>query len=289
MNSTPTQERVAAEPTRDVGLGFVLENDLPCRCGYNLRGLRDAGQCPECGRGVRITLDECDQANLDGRTRRRLGASLLIANHLVWLCLMASWLVGVRGVPQGIIALLFVAGPRSVTAIEVFKPGTMRTFVTSITMLTVLHVAGIWMLTTVKRREQLDRLRHAGQFLRYGQLVALVVAAWVLSAMNYLTSARLLSFLYAMDLPVAILLGTYLVRVGEVERSRVIAVGGRITAALFAVASVVFVIGVSLWWRPDVPIRSWLYTGLTAAAASGVLLLALMICVRRTLARDPAE
>lgn len=288
MNSTPTQERVAAEPTRDVGLGFVVENDLPCRCGYNLRGLRDVGECPECGRGVRITLDECDQASLDGRTRRRLGASLLIANHLVWLCLMASWLVGVRGVPQGIIALLFVAGPRSVTAIEVFKPGAMREFATSIMMLAVLHVVGICMLTTVKRREHLDRLRPAGQFLRYGQLVALAMAAWVLSAMD-LTSARWLSFLYAMDLPVAIFLGNYLVRLGEVERSRMIAVGGRITAGLFAVASCMFVIGVLLWWRPDVPIRPWFYIGLIAAAASGVVLLALMAYVRVALAREPAQ
>ncbi len=41
-------EMVAAEP---------IDTHLPCiGCGYNLRGLRPGGRCPECGRGVTASL-----------------------------------------------------------------------------------------------------------------------------------------------------------------------------------------------------------------------------------------
>ncbi len=37
----------------------TIEFDLPCtRCGYNLRGGRPTGQCPECGRSVSASVDE---------------------------------------------------------------------------------------------------------------------------------------------------------------------------------------------------------------------------------------
>ena len=30
-----------------------IDQDLPClKCGYNLRGLRDDGECPDCGNDV---------------------------------------------------------------------------------------------------------------------------------------------------------------------------------------------------------------------------------------------
>lgn len=37
-------------------LSPTLRRDLPCRCGYNLRGLSAAGRCPECGLDVVAVL-----------------------------------------------------------------------------------------------------------------------------------------------------------------------------------------------------------------------------------------
>jgi hypothetical protein len=42
------------EPTTDQ----LIDEDLPCiKCSYNLRGLQDEGQCPECGTNIEETLD----------------------------------------------------------------------------------------------------------------------------------------------------------------------------------------------------------------------------------------
>jgi hypothetical protein len=47
--------------TEEVNPPFVdplIDEDMPCiKCGYNLRGLQDQGQCPECGTKIAETLD----------------------------------------------------------------------------------------------------------------------------------------------------------------------------------------------------------------------------------------
>ncbi|MGB7159768.1 MAG: hypothetical protein WBD40_17005 [Tepidisphaeraceae bacterium] len=288
MNTQPTEELVATQPAGDAKDEFVIQDDLPCRCGFNLRGLSESGRCPECGREVAVVLGDYEQAALDGRARRRLGASLLIANHVVWLCLLASWLVGVRGVPRSVIALLAAAGPRSVTSIEVFKPGTVRVFATSVVMLTLLNVGGIWMLTTVRRFEQLDAVRKAGWLLRCGQLAAVAWGAWLIGTAIF-TNRSLLITLHLLEAPVSILLGFYLAQIGIAERSRFVAVGGRVVSALLAFSSVVIAGAVLLRWKPDVAPRTWFYAGLSASALAGILLLALLLGIRIMLGREDTD
>ena len=49
---------MSVDPTLGVSLpASVVEQDAPCRrCGYNLRGLALAGQCPECGTPVGVSV-----------------------------------------------------------------------------------------------------------------------------------------------------------------------------------------------------------------------------------------
>jgi hypothetical protein len=41
---------------RDAVRPAAIRADLPCECGYNLRGLNTLGRCPECGRGIAATI-----------------------------------------------------------------------------------------------------------------------------------------------------------------------------------------------------------------------------------------
>jgi hypothetical protein len=43
----------AGEAEREEGEELLVEEDLPCvGCGYNLRGLKEDGKCPECGLAI---------------------------------------------------------------------------------------------------------------------------------------------------------------------------------------------------------------------------------------------
>jgi hypothetical protein len=47
MTTSRRDDALATEPSADVTA--TVDSDLPCRCGYNLRGLAISGRCPECG------------------------------------------------------------------------------------------------------------------------------------------------------------------------------------------------------------------------------------------------
>ncbi len=286
MSNHPTQDVVAAEPAGDAAAGI---GDGPrCHCGYILRSLDDdAGQCPECGRDLAVVLGDLEQASLDGRARRRLGASLLIAGHLVWLCMMTSWYVGIRSDLRGLLSLLAAAGPRSVTSIEVFKPKTVREFATSIVMLTLLQLTGVWMLTTYRRGESLEPQRRAGRVLCYAYVisVALVAALFVATPS---TNQRTLIWLNLLELPVGFLLGAYITQLGLCERSRLLAVGGRFVSTLLTLSSFAIAVSVFTSWSPSIRPRPSFYVGLAAGAAGGLLLLALLVRIRILLGRDLA-
>ena len=204
-----------------------------------LRGLRRrSGRCPECGRGVDAVLGEFEQASLDGRARRRFGAALLIGNHLAWLSMMAGWFLYIRADLRAALTLLAAAGPRSVTAIEIIKPGTLRTFSTTVFMLLALHLVGLRLLTTVFPFERLRDLRRLGHQLWATQIVA-AAAAITLFVTTSPTTLRLIIWLNLVELPVGLVLGAYFARLGTAEGDQRIEVGGRAVSLLLAISSLV--------------------------------------------------
>ena len=285
MTIDPTQDGVAISTAGDVPLSDGIQYDLPCRCGYNLRGLREAGRCPECGYGIARLQEELEQASLDGAARRRFGAALLIGNHLAWLSMMAGWLVHIGPDLRPALVLLATAGPRSVTAIEVFKPNTLRTFATTVYMLMALHLLGVWLLTTVKPDEHLNNLRRFGRIFFFAQLLAAAAAVALFLAITP-TNLRLIIWLNLIELPIGILFGEHFARLGAVEQSQVIRIGGRVVSALLAFSSLVIAATVFFTVPPNSPTGAWFYVALFAAAVAGLLLLSLMFRVRKVLQSD---
>ncbi|MCK4873794.1 MAG: hypothetical protein KAS72_13820 [Phycisphaerales bacterium] len=76
--------------------GQVLDEDRMChKCGYNLRGLKGSGVCPECGTSIGLSFvrfhDSLDEAPLPYLKKLRLGATLMLyAGLLVGVLTLAS-------------------------------------------------------------------------------------------------------------------------------------------------------------------------------------------------------
>ena len=283
MGTHSTQDVVAADPPGDAA--GEIDGGIRCLCGHQMADVDEASRCPQCGRDVADVLGDLEQASLDGRARRRLGASLLIANHLVWLCMMAGWAVGIREDLRAALGLLAAAGPRAVTSIEVFRSGTMRAYVTSVGLLALLQLAGVWMLTTYRPGEPLEPQRRFGKYLRDGYLAALVATITLFAWMSP-TSQRTLVLVNLIELPIGFLLGAYVTQLGLAERSRLLTVGGRVVSALLALSSFAIATSVFRSWSATMRPHPSFYVGLAASAAGGLLLLVLLVRLRGALGRD---
>ncbi len=98
MSDTPQPEGVMTEVA-------PIEIDRPCaRCGYNLRGLKPDGHCPECGSSLAQSLQGnflrfSDPVWLD---KLRLGTTLIIWNVIATgAALFAVWIAAMEDMPTG--------------------------------------------------------------------------------------------------------------------------------------------------------------------------------------------
>lgn len=140
--------------------------DVACvGCGYNLRGLSTAGQCPECALPVANSLRGRLLRHANPRYVRRLatGAALLACS---WLIIVA---IGIA--PRILVPLLLRAGtPAAMSA-------TFSTLSMVLSILEVvarlLAVAGAWLLTSPEPG-QAGGLR---SFIRVAALVSLIASA----------------------------------------------------------------------------------------------------------------
>ena len=286
MSHHATQDVVVTVPAGDAGGG--IEVPIRCACGQTLAGTDEAARCPRCGREIADVLGDLEQASLDGRARRRLGASLLIANHLTWLCMMAGWAVGIREDLRAALGLLAAAGPRAVTSIEVFRSGTMRAYVTSVGLLALLQLGGVWMFTTFRPGEALEPQRRAGRRLRLAYLTALATTvtlfAWIVPTRQWM-----LVTVHALEIPVGFLLGMYLTELGAAQRSRLLTLGGRVVSALLALSSFAIASSVFRSWSAVMRPHPSFVVGLAASGAGGLLLLLLLLRIRALLGRETSD
>jgi hypothetical protein len=77
---------------------------------------------------------------------------------------MAAWVANVRSDLLLVLPLLAAAGPKSITLIEVLRPGTVRGFAAAVLCLMVLHVIGLGMLVTVRADERQPKAHWLGMF-----------------------------------------------------------------------------------------------------------------------------
>ncbi len=90
----------------------VLQRDCPCTaCGYNLRGLRTEGRCPECGQAVRVSLSQAlCLASPEHAERLARAVSRLFWSEVMMLLGCVPF-VGLVGLAFWMVSLWMVTGP----------------------------------------------------------------------------------------------------------------------------------------------------------------------------------
>jgi len=133
-----------------------IATDLPCNgCGYNLRGLKRGGRCPECGRAIehdRYTEDLLETAN------RRWLVKIYIGS---WLTLVAT-----------------VLAAASIVAAAISVP---LTFIIVFGAAMSAYGGGVWLMTTAEHPKEENVSWYAPRRLaRYAGIVLWLWAALII-------------------------------------------------------------------------------------------------------------
>lgn len=127
------------EPTHEPADQHALDFDLACvTCGYNLRGARPTGACPECGTPVETTLrpDLLHQADIGWL------ADLKKGSHWLVIAIVLSLLMIPVGMIIGIVSTAGSIGQGRAMPISALVPLTILGLGAFIT-----YCVGVWFLT----------------------------------------------------------------------------------------------------------------------------------------------
>lgn len=164
MNTPPTDPSTV----RSVGDG-ILDDRMCRRCGYNLRGLRRDGRCPECGTAVAISLEGDLLRYADPRWVERLGrGSRFILNGLSAALLFA------------IATAILIVGPRGGAAGTTSVAVDALAAICEVALLIGLVTAycGSWMMTSPDpTRGGEDRYATSRKLVRIALLIGLANTA----------------------------------------------------------------------------------------------------------------
>lgn len=150
-----------------------LARSLYCRqCGYNLRGLRLAGQCPECGLEVwQTVLSAVDPA---ASRLPRLHDPRGVGDAIVWLMtclLLATLLMLARPVALRVDDILALSGP---AALSLLTPTWLMVIAGFVTL---LGLWSVWKLAPARREDSLVAVRGGLRLLTIGLLAMGALAA----------------------------------------------------------------------------------------------------------------
>ncbi len=190
----------------------VVDADVACPCGYNLRGLSLGGRCPECALPVEEGLRLFNQP-FDAEQLRRVvgGIRLMLIAHVGWLLAVLAlapqwnnfWAYGLLG----------VAGPTTFLTLIQLRSGNWLVaglVIRSALVLTpLLYLIGVWKVTTRPRPGRAGAATAVlGRCTRY-----VAVVGWAAICLSYLWWEDVMvvgSVLY--DAVAAALLWTHLAR-----------------------------------------------------------------------------
>lgn len=198
-----------------------IDQDLPCsRCGYNLRTLQTAGNCPECGHPVQASLDVYASWKFLRPIEIRSGLALLIWAQVIWSLL--SLLYAPAKYDEPVLVVMLIS--------HGFRPYTLTLDQGNVSLQNLaLHCAlafPSWILAFIatwritRPLDGLHALRFRGSLLRLAMLATIVLTVAEIGVCSFdnsdRSSATWFVFLLTADAAVQALTGLQVGLIAEI-------------------------------------------------------------------------
>jgi hypothetical protein len=290
MTLPTTDDLPAAAPSTEGAHDETIRHELPCACGYDLRGLAQSGRCPECGENVSTAIRwNANPLGPPAVIRRMVrGLTVVLIAYVAWVVVLflrglseggdqfAYWLTAVSGPKTFIIGPSFFS-VRGMMAVSVVIP-----------LLYVVHVVGTWLFTTPHGYGRASTLRKLGLMLRWSSIgVALLSGGATSLWMNRYPAT--LGWASVADTALCVLWGTYLTalawKLGKPGWLRAggwsVTIGSALFGCAFAAAFLVMRPARAYW-------EVMIWTTLGGWAAMGLLCTLLLVLMWGRLRRELA-